>query len=622
MNRLLSLTLAAAAFIVISSCSPEDIIDTTGNLIGVVCDSRNGQTLSGVSVTLSPTGVTYSTGSDGRYEFKDIQSQNYSVSVKKEGYREDKKTIFVPVAQDVNLDFQIDPLTGSLKLSQTTLDFGNDATTLAFDIENNGEASLTWELSEDVSWITCSPTSGTISKGGKTSVFVKVDRKGLERGNYSQTIAISSDGGSSIISVNMSVQGLMVKVSPEELDFGSTSSSLELNLTNNGSGSISYTLTASNEWIKLSRTTGNFTKTENITVSVDRSSLSEGDHSGNLLLTIGEDRISIPVRMNIASKEKPTVTLQLIDQITFNSAFFKGSIASIGSQKVLKHGFCWDTVEEPTVSSLGVCNLGDSEKAKDFSYTSTSLSPNTIYYVRAYAENSEGISYSNQLKFQTKGTPQLPSVETGIISSIESNQANASGNIISLGNTEEISQFGHVWGMKPAPTILENKTELGMTSNTGSYNSTLTDLNPNSQYYVRAYAINSVGISYGEEVVFTTQYAEPIIQTDNVNNITHKSAEFTGRISSTGGYSIKECGFCWDNSERPSLTNNHLKATIVNDVFSVSVTGLSEKTIYHVRAYIITQDNNVFYGNDTAFSTTERNVNIDKPEYGNENNWN
>lgn len=621
MNRLLSLTFAITAFLAISSCSPEDIIDTTGNLIGEVCDSRNGQTLSGVSVALSPTGVTYTTGTDGRYEFRNIQSQNYTVSVKKEGYQEDKKTIFVPAGQDANLDFQITPLTGNLKLSQTTMDFGNDASTLAFDIENVGEAALVWELSEDASWITCSPTSGTISKGEKTSVIVKVDRKGLERGNYSQTIAVSSNGGSGIISVNMAVQGLMVKVSPEELDFGSTTSSLELNLINNGSGSISYTLIASNEWIKLSHTTGNFTKTENITVSVDRSVLSEGNHSGNLVLTIGEENITIPVRMNIPSKEKPTVTLQLIDQITFSSAYLKGAIASIGSQRVIKHGFCWDTIEEPTISSQGVCNLGDSEKAKDFSYTPTSLSSNTIYYVRAYAENTEGISYSNQLKFQTKGTPQLPSVETGIISSIESNQANASGNIISLGNTEEISQFGHVWGIKSAPTILGNKTELGITSNTGGFNSTLTDLTPNTQYYVRAYAINSVGTSYGEEVVFTTQYADAVVETNSINNITHNAATCYGNITSTGGHSVYERGFCWNTLSNPSLSNNSIVSTSSTNDFAANLTGLAENTTYHVRAYIKTSEGNIFYGNDIAFSTKTKDIKIEKAGYGEDNNW-
>ncbi len=485
------------------SCS-KDIVDTTGNIVGVISDSRSGSFLQGVSVSLAPTGKTYTTGVDGKYEFRDIESQEYSVSVIKSGYKTDKKTAYVQPGKDTNLDFQLTPNTGNLSVSQNSLDFGNETTNLTFDIANTGNAPLKWQIAEDVTWLSCNPTSGTIHEGEKSSVVVTVNRNGLERGNYAQTIAISSDGGSTIITVNMAVQGLTISLSPEELDFGSTTTSMELNLTNTGSGNISYTLTPSNDWIKLSRSTGTFTKTENITVSVNRSSLSEGDHSGYLTLTVGEDRMTIPIRMNIPSKEKPTVSLQIVDDVTYNSARFKGGIVTIGSAKVTKHGFCWSTSEDPTTTSMGVCNLGDSEKAKDITYIATSLEPNTTYYVRAYAENIEGISYSNQMKFQTKGTPQLASVETGSVNNILATQAEVSGNVTNLGNTESITQFGHVWSTRQNPTINDSKTQHGASTSIGTYTSTLTELAPSTVYYVRAYATNSVGTSYGEQKSFRT----------------------------------------------------------------------------------------------------------------------
>ena len=587
----------------------------------MISDSRSGAFLSGVSVALTPTGKTYTTGVDGKYEFRDIESQEYSVSVTKSGYQSDKRTAFVQVGQDTNLDFQLTPSTGNLVLSQNSIDFGNDATTLTFDISNNGNAALTWQLSEDASWLSCNPTSGTTQAGEKSSIVVNVDRKGLERGNYSQTIAVSSNGGSGIINVSMSVQGLMISLSPEELDFGSTTTSMELNITNNGSGNISYTLSPSNNWIKLSRTTGTFTKTENITVSVDRTSLSEGDHSGNLTLTIGEDKVNIPVRMNIPSKEKPTVALQIVDNVTYSSATFKGAIASIGSAKVTKHGFCWSTSEEPTVSSTGICNLGDSEKAKDFTYNASSLEPSTTYYVRAYAENAEGISYSNQMKFQTKGTPQLATVETGTVSNVQATQVQIAGNIISLGNTEGLSQYGHVWNTKQSPTVSNNKTQLGSTESTGTFNSTLTGLNPNTTYYVRSYAVNSVGTSYGNEVSFTTSYADVVLSTGSINNITHNTATCNASITSKGGHIITEKGFCWGASSNPTLSNNSIISSSSSDTFSANISGLSESTTYHIRAYVKTEDGKTFYGNDVAFSTTAKGVKIDKNGYGEDSNW-
>lgn len=606
--------------LLIISCT-KDIVDTTGNLIGVISDSRSGAFLSGVSVALSPTGKTITTGIDGKYEFRDIESQEYSISASKSGYKSDKKTAFVQAGNDTNLDFQLTPSTGNLVLSQNSIDFGNEITTLTFDISNNGNAALIWQLSEDASWMSCNPTSGTTQVGEKSSVIVNVDRKGLERGNYSQTIAVSSNGGSGIIDVNMSVQGLMISISPEELDFGSTTTSMELNITNNGSGSISYTLTPSNNWIKLSRSTGTFTKTENITVSVDRTSLSNGDHSGNLTLTIGEDKVNIPVRMNIPSREKPTVALQIVDNVTYSSVRFKGAIANIGSSKVSRYGFCWSTSEEPIVSSKGICNLGDSEKAKDFTYSANSLQPSTYYYVRAYAENTEGISYSNQIKFQTKGTPQLPTVETGTVSSIMSSQAQVIGNVISLGNIDELIQYGHVWGTKQLPTISNSKTQLGNTETTGTFNSTLTGLAPNTLYHVRAYAVNSVGTSYGKEITFTTSYADVVVNTGNINNITHRAATCSASIASKGGHTIIERGFCWGMSEKPTLNGSHKASTSNSDTFTANISGLSESTTYHIRAYVKTSDGKIFYGNDVAFSTTARGVKIDKNGYGEDSNW-
>lgn len=620
MKRALLLYSIILFSLLLVSCS-KDIIDTTGNLIGVISDSRSGAFLPGVSVALSPTGKTYTTGVDGKYEFRDIESQEYSVSVSKSGYHSDKRTAFVQVGQDTNLDIQMTPSTGNLVLSQNSIDFGNDVTTLTFDISNNGNAALTWQLSEDASWLSCNPTSGTTQAGEKSSIVVNVDRKGLERGYYSQTIAVSSNGGSGIINVSMSVQGLMISLSPEELDFGSTTTSMELNITNNGSGNISYTITPSNNWIKLSRTTGTFSKTENVTVSVDRTSLSEGNHSGNLTLTIGDDKVNIPIRMNIPSREKPTVALQIVDNVTYSSAIFKGGIANIGSARVTRHGFCWSASEEPTVSSTGICNLGDSDRAKDFTYNATSLEPNTTYFVRAYAENAEGISYSNQMKFVTKGTPQLASVETGAVSNIQATQVQIAGNIISLGNTDGLTQYGHVWNTRQSPTTSNSKTQLGSTESTGTFNSTLTDLSPNTTYYVRSYAVNSVGTSYGNELSFTTSYADVVLSTGSINNITHNTATCNASITSKGGHSIIERGFCWGLSSYPTMSNNSIASTSTSDSFSANITGLSESTTYHIRAYVKTEDGKTFYGNDVAFSTTAKGVKIDKNGYGEDSNW-
>ena len=602
------------------SCT-KDIVDTTGNLVGVISDSRTGTFLSGVSVSTSPLGKSFTTGEDGKYEFRDLESQEYSISVSKRGYNSDKKTVFVKVGEDTNLDFQLTPSTGTLFVSHNELDFGNEATKLSLDITNKGNAPLSWQISEDATWLSCNPTSGKTQPGEITSLVVTVDRTGMNRGNYFQNIIVTSDGGSAVINVKMAVQGITVSLSPEELDFGSITTSMQLSITNTGSGNVTYTINSSNSWIQVSKTSGTFSKTEVVTVSVNRNDLSEGNHEGKLTLTIGDEKMDIPVRMTIPSKEAPTVSMQTIEDVTYSTAMFKGGIVSVGSSGVTKHGFCWSEQELPTMNSDGICNLGDAGTAKDFTYNATSLKASTTYYVRAYAENPVGVSYSNQMKFQTVGVPQVAEVETGTAVEITSSQAIISGNVVNLGNTSGLSQYGHVWGTMENPIISNDKTQLGKTTSTGAYNSTLTGLSPNTLYHVRAYATNEIGTSYGKDITFTTSLADVVLLTGSVNNITHRTATCQGEITSTGGNTIQERGFCWGIASAPTVSDNTIVANTVSNSFNANLSGLKESTIYHVRAYAKTSTGKVFYGNDVAFSTTAQGVKITKEGYDDDTNW-
>ena len=328
-NNYVSTIVFTLVSLLMAACGSSDPIPNSGGIVGTVYDNNNNP-LQGVSMTLTPLGKTTTTGQNGTYSFTDVEAGSYRVQARKSGYQEDTKSVIVIVDEKAPLDFHLNPSAASLSLSQETLDFGNDNTTLTLDIKNTGAAVLNWQISEDVAWLQCIPTSGATQAGQTSSVIVNVDRTGLSRGNYSQTLAISSNGGSAVVKVNVSVQGLLVKVSPEELDFGPTTTSMQLTLTNTGTQSVSYTLTPSNNWIKPSKTSGMFTfGSDVITVAVDRNGLNTGDYSGTLKLTIGDDNIDIPVRMNVPSKEKPTVTIHSVSNITYNTALFKGGIVSI-----------------------------------------------------------------------------------------------------------------------------------------------------------------------------------------------------------------------------------------------------------------------------------------------------
>ena len=102
--------------------------------------------------------------------------------------------------------------------------------------------------------------------------------------------------------------------------------------------------------------------------------------------------------------------------------------------------------------------------------------------------------------------PVLATVTTSEITEITSNSAICGGNVTTDNGSTVIAK-GVCWSTSQNPTISDNKTEDG--NGTGNFTSTLSDLAPQTTYYVRAYVTNEAGTSYGEEMSFTTLSAGP-----------------------------------------------------------------------------------------------------------------
>jgi hypothetical protein len=103
-----------------------------------------------------------------------------------------------------------------------------------------------------------------------------------------------------------------------------------------------------------------------------------------------------------------------------------------------------------------------------------------------------------------KENNSLPSLSTQSIDSITSSTASSGGTILDEGGSP-VTQRGVVWSTAQGPTITDNSSSDGAGS--GSFVSNLTGLLESTTYYVRAYATNSYGTSYGNELIFTTGQA-------------------------------------------------------------------------------------------------------------------
>ncbi len=94
----------------------------------------------------------------------------------------------------------------------------------------------------------------------------------------------------------------------------------------------------------------------------------------------------------------------------------------------------------------------------------------------------------------------LPSVETKQVTAITSTSATLAGKVISDGGA--ITRRGFCWSTSANPTVDDATRDCG--TGLGSYSITLAGLTPSTTYHVRAYAVNSLGENYGDDVQFTT----------------------------------------------------------------------------------------------------------------------
>jgi uncharacterized protein (TIGR02145 family) len=121
----------------------------------------------------------------------------------------------------------------------------------------------------------------------------------------------------------------------------------------------------------------------------------------------------------------------------------------------------------------------------------------TLLVISCKKEQTETTQDSNK-----KENVKLPTLTTIEVTSITETSAKTGGSIIGDSN-EVVTQRGVVWSTSPNPTIVDtNKTNDG--SGVGNFISTITGLTGNTKYYVRAYATNSAGTAYGNELSFTT----------------------------------------------------------------------------------------------------------------------
>lgn len=291
------------------------------------------------------------------------------------------------------------------------------------------------------------------------------------------------------------------------------------------------------------------------------------------------------------------------DVITQNSVSnIYGTILDDGGlPPVIEKGFCYATTSNPTTANNKIQIGLPNTVGVQYQSTINNLIAGQTYYVRAYAINSLGTGYGNQVSFTTLPAT-LPVVTTNIISNSGSVMATGGGNIINTGGG--LIAKGVCWSTSSNPTIANNLTNDGGGNTTGNYTSTLTGLIPNTTYYLKAYATNNAGTTYGTEVSFTTTTtALPTVVTNPITSNQGNILIGGGNITNAGG-GVTASGVCWSTLPNPTLANSFTnEGASLGGAFVSNLTGINPNTTYYIRAYA-TNPLGTIYGNEIIVTTT------------------
>lgn len=248
---------------------------------------------------------------------------------------------------------------------------------------------------------------------------------------------------------------------------------------------------------------------------------------------------------------------------------------------------------EEVIPSSGTVGIGDTK-------------PITVIINRASLGSGENKSTlivttpsAGAVEVVVKATvPFTATVVTGEVEDVTNNSAKCNGDVTDNGGVTVIEK-GICFARTENPTIDDQRVSAG--PGVGAFTCTLTGLTQNKTYYVRAYAINSVGTAYGLQRSFTTKSA-PTVSTLSISNVTENSATCSGNVSSQGGSTVTERGVCYGLAPNPTINNTTVTSGTGTGSFTCELTGLTKNTKYYVKAYA-KNSYGVAYGEEKSFTT-------------------
>lgn len=518
MRKKIYLIICLAFISIWHSCKQHEEENLSGTIYGIVSDKATGEPIKSAGVELSPVGLKTITGSEGQFEFNELNPGNYTLLVTKTGYADyASNTIEVKPGQTAKGDVQIEQLPPALKVVNdkrqeiSELDFGAAESDVArsFNIFNDGVETLEWQITKTADWVTqISKTEGELKAGATQALIITIDRNQLNSGENTTTVHITSNNGSKQLIIKATNGTILATLNTLEI-----SSIKRTSATFNGEilteGSPKYTergfVYSTSSMPTLDNTINKLTVT--LTESKSFSATATG-------LTIGQTYYVRAYAINAgkaaySTNEKsfspdmmlPTViTNDISDRsISAGMASLHGTITEVGDPAYTERGFVYGTMHNPTIDSDSKIIVSGSGTG-EFSINLSGLTMGNIYYIRAFATNEKGTAYGKEVMLDMNAI--MPEVITNSPEILSNTSAIFNGTITQIGDPA-YTERGFIYGKMLIPSLDNNAAKViaeGIIA--GPFNAEVSNLGKYETYNVRAYAMTSSGVIYGEVLNF------------------------------------------------------------------------------------------------------------------------
>jgi len=204
-----------------------------------------------------------------------------------------------------------------------------------------------------------------------------------------------------------------------------------------------------------------------------------------------------------------------ITQYKSDSILIECQITNDGKLPVLAKGVVYSETSNPTLVNSKTMN--GTGKETFTAVIKNELILNKTYFVKSYVTNSRGTAYGNELQFTVTNdnvvTINLATISTDDATSITQTSATIFSNVISDGGAT-VTERGIVFSTSSNPTLTDTKLR-NTSTGIGIFSTNMTNLSSATTYFVRAYATNSKGTAYSNQISFTTSALATFISYKN-----------------------------------------------------------------------------------------------------------